>query len=88
VEGARAYWELRWDDAARLLSGAIDAGACTQSELGQTHILLGAMAYQQGDAETARKHFIQAHRHDPQLQLSPELFPPQVIEFYQDSNGP
>jgi tetratricopeptide (TPR) repeat protein len=88
VEGARAYWEMRWEDAARILGRAIDTGAYTESELGQAHLLLGAMAYQQGDAETARRHFGQAHRHDPQLQLSPELFPPQLIDFYKDTSGP
>lgn len=88
MEGARAYRELRWDDAARVLGRAIDTGACTESELGQAHILLGAIAYQQGDAETARKHFTQAHQKDPQLELSPKLFPPQVIDFYQEASGP
>lgn len=88
VEGARAYWELRWDDAAKILGRVIDEGVCTEPELGQAHLLLGAMAYQQGDAEMARKHFIQAHRQDPQLELSPRLFPPQVIDFYQNARGP
>ncbi len=88
TEGAQAYRELRWEEAVRVLRRAIDTGTCTQSELGQAHILLGAIAYQQGDAETARSHFIQAHRHDPQLQPSPDLFPPQVIQFYKEASGP
>lgn len=88
MEGCRAYWELRWEDAVRILSRAIDTGTCTPSEQGRAHLLLGAIAYQQGDAETARRHFIRAHRHDPQLQPSPELFPPPLIEFYKNARGP
>lgn len=88
LEGAQAYRELRWDDAVQILGRAIDTGTCTQSELGQAHILLGAMAYQQGDAETARSHFVQAHRYDPRLQPSPDLFPPQLIQFYKEASGP
>jgi hypothetical protein len=69
------------------LGRAIDTGACTESELGQAHILLGAIAYQRGDPESARKHFLQAHRHDPQLQPSRDLFPPHLIEFYNAARG-
>jgi len=88
MEGAQAYRELRWDEAARVLNRAINTGTCTRSELGQGHVLLGAIAYQQGDAEAARIHFAQAHRHDPQLQPSPQLFPPPLIEFYKATSGP
>lgn len=88
LEGAQAYRELRWEDAVRILGRAINAGNCTESELGQAHILLGAIAYQQGDAEAARRHFVQARRHDPQLQPSAQLFPPQIIGFYKDVSGP
>lgn len=88
MEGAQAYRELRWEDAVRVLGRGIDTGTCTESELGQAHILLGAIAYQHGDAESARKHFLQAHKHDPQLQPSPQLFPPQLIDFYKDASGP
>jgi len=88
MEGARAYRELRWEDAVRILGRVIDTGTCTRSELGQAHILLGAIAYQQGDAEAARRHFAQARWHDPQLEPSPHLFPPQLIEFYRAASGP
>ncbi len=88
MEGAQAYRELRWDDAVRVLGRAINTGNCTESELGQAHILMGAIAYQQGDAEAARRHFVQAHRYDPQLHPAPELFPPQLIDFYKDVSGP
>jgi tetratricopeptide (TPR) repeat protein len=88
AEGALAYREVRWEDAVRVLNQAIDAGTCTGRELGQAHLLLGAIAYQQGDAEAARRHFVEAHRRDPQLALSPRLFPPQLIDFYQTIGGP
>jgi hypothetical protein len=88
VEGGRAYWDLRWQDAVRILNQAIETGSCTEPELGQAHILLGAMAYQQGDAEAARGHFIQAQKHDPRLQPSPQLFPPPMVDFYKNARGP
>lgn len=88
IEGALAYRELRWKDAVRILNRAIDAGNCTGSELGQAHILLGAIAYQQGDAEVARRHFVVAHRHDAQLQPSSQLFPPPLIDFYRATGKP
>jgi hypothetical protein len=88
IQGALAYRELRWKDAARILSRAIGAGTCKDSELGQAHILLGAIAYQQGDAEVARTHFVETHRHDPQLQPSPHLFAPPLIEFYRATIPP
>lgn len=87
-EGARAYRELRWEDAVRVLGRAIDTGICTESELSQAHVLLGAIAYQQGDAEAAKRHFMEAHRHDRQLEPSPQLFPPQLIDFFKTVNGP
>jgi len=88
VKGARAYRELRWEEAARILAGAIDSGQCTGSELGQAHTLLGAIAYQQGDSATAKRHFAEAHRRDRQLRPSPDLFPPQLIDFYKGASGP
>lgn len=86
-EGAQAYRELRWDDAVRVLNRAVDTGACTSLQLGQAHILLGAVAYQRGDAEAARRHFAEAHHQDGQLQPSPSLFPPPLIEFYRTAEG-
>ena len=86
VEGTRAYQELRWDDAVRVLGRAITNGTCTEPELSQAYVLLGAIAYQQGDAETARRHFREAHRHDPELAPSPQVFPPPLVEFYKTVN--
>jgi tetratricopeptide (TPR) repeat protein len=88
VEGAMAYREMRWDDAIRVLSRAIDEENITGSDLGKAHILLGAIKYQQGDSEAARSHFVEAHRRDPQTQPSPELFPPHMIDFYRTVNSP
>ena len=88
VAGALAYRQLRWGDAVRLLTAAVDAANYSEPELAGAHVLLGAIAYQQGDAETARNHFIQARRHDPQLELSPQLFPPQLIDFYRNVRSP
>jgi len=87
-EGARAYRELRWEDAVQVLGRAIDTGICTEAELSQAHVLLGAIAYQQGDAEAAKRHFVEAYRHDRQLEPSPQLFPPQLIDFFKTVNGP
>ena len=88
IEGALAYREMRWEDAVRILSRAINMGTCTTAlELNGAQVLLGAIAYQQGDAEAARTHFLAAHRHDAQTEPSPQLFPPQLIDFYRTVNG-
>jgi len=87
VEGALAYREMRWDDAVRILTGAIDSGTCTDSERSKAHILLGATEYQQGNLQAARVHFMAAHRHDAHTQPSPRLFPPQLVNFYKTVNG-
>jgi Flp pilus assembly protein TadD len=79
---------MRWENAAQILQEAMAAGTCRDTELGKAHLLLGAMAYQQGDVEAARRHFGQAHRCDPQIQPAPLLFPPQVIEFYRATHDP
>jgi hypothetical protein len=87
VQGAVAYREMRWDDATRILKDVIAAGTYTDSELSTAHVLLGAMEYQQGAPQTARTHFVKAYRYDRQTQLSPEVFPPQLVEFYRTVNG-
>ena len=87
TQGALAYREMRWEDAKRFLTEAIVEGACTDSELSTAHILLGAMEYQQGNARAARTHFMAAYRYDRQMQLSPEVFPPHLVDFYRTVNG-
>ena len=71
----------------RILTEAIAEGTCTDSELSTAHILLGAIEYQQGNAGAARTHFVAAYRYDRQMQLSPEVFPPQLVAFYEKVNG-
>jgi hypothetical protein len=46
------------------------------------------VAYQQGNVEAAKKHFTEAYRCDPQKEPSPQLFPPQVVEFYRSVHAP
>jgi cobalamin biosynthesis protein CobD/CbiB len=78
---------MRWEEAVGILHKAMGTGTCTDSDLNKAHILLGAMAYQQGDIEAARRHFGEAHRRDPQTVPSPELFPPPLIDFYRSAHG-
>jgi tetratricopeptide (TPR) repeat protein len=79
---------MRWDEAARVLQEAMATGTSRASDLNEAHILLGAMAYQQGNVEAAKKHFTEAYRCDPQKEPSPQLFPPQVVEFYRSVHAP
>ncbi len=87
ARGAWAYREMRWDDSVRILNEAIATGACSDSELSTAHILLGAIEYQQGNPQEARTHFVTAYRQDRWMQLSPEVFPPQLVDFYKTVNG-
>jgi len=86
VRGTLAYREMRWDDAERFLTEAIAEGTSTDSELSTAHMLLGAMEYQQGNPQAARTHFVAAYRYDRQMQLSPEVFPPHLVDFYRTVN--
>ena len=85
---ASAYREMRWEETAQILREALAAGTCPDAELGKAHLLLGAMAYQQGDVEVARRHFEEAHLQDSRMQPSPQLFPPQLIQFYRSASSP
>ena len=85
---ASAYREMHWEEAAQILREALAAGTCPDAELGKAHLLLGAMAYQQGDVEVARRHFEEAHLQDSRMQPSPQLFPPQLIQFYRSASSP
>lgn len=87
MEGAQAYREMRWDDAAGILDRALGSGTCTNPEQNQAHILLGAIEYQQGDLQAAKVHFAAAYRCDRSTSPSPQLFPPQLIDFYRTVNG-
>jgi len=86
-EGAQAYREMRWDEAAGILNRALRSATCTNPEQNQTHILLGAIEYQQGNPEAAKAHFVAAYRYDRNTPPSSDLFPPQLIDFYRSVNG-
>ncbi len=86
-EGTKAYRELRWADAARILTKSVSTETCTAAELNEAHILLGAMEYQQGNPQAAKLHLVAAYRHDRRRRLSSDLFPPQLVEFYKAVNG-
>lgn len=87
AQGALAYRQMQWDDAARILNEAMATGTCTDSEVSKAHVLLGAIEYQQGHLQATRIHFLTAYRHDRQTRPSPELFPPQLVDFYRTVNS-
>lgn len=87
MEGAQAYNEMRWDDATGVLNRALGSGTCTNPQRNQAHILLGAIEYQQGNLRAAKVHFVTAYGCDPSTRPSPQLFPPQLIEFYREVNN-
>jgi TolA-binding protein len=78
----QAYKQMRWKEASRVLSDAIERNSLSDLELSPAYMLLGAMEYQMGRIQTARTYFAKAYQHDPEAVPSSELFPPQVIEFY------
>jgi tetratricopeptide (TPR) repeat protein len=78
----QAYRSLEWNESARLLTEAISRGELSNSDQGEAYILLGAMAYQQGQTKQAGEYFKQAAKLDSNIQPSSELFPPQVVKFY------
>ena len=82
AEALQAYKQMQWKEASRVLSDAIERKDLSNSELCQAYTLLGAMEYQTGRLQAARTYFVKAYQHDPEAVPSPELFPPQVIEFY------
>jgi hypothetical protein len=86
VEAINAYKQLKWDDAFRILKTTINSDEISESCLYQAYFLLGAMEYQMGNIMAAQMFFVKAHQHDSSRSPSPELFPPQVIEFYKKAN--
>lgn len=86
TEAVQAYREIEWDKAAMLLNKAIYSRKLSNSELCSTYILLGAMAYQNGSLSKAERYFARAYRHDKEITLSSETFPPQVVAFYESVN--
>jgi len=86
MEGAQAYREMQWDNATEVLNRALGSGTCTNPQRNHAHILLGAIEYQQGNLRAAKVHFAAAYGCDPSTRPSPQLFPPQLIEFYRKVN--
>lgn len=82
VVALQAYRQMRWTEAARALNDAIEGNELSRSELCRAYTLLGAMEYQMGHTQTAWTYFAKAYQRDPEAMPSSELFPPQVIEFY------
>jgi hypothetical protein len=78
----QAYRQMQWKVASRVLNDAIERKSLSNSELCRAYTLLGAMEYQMGRIQTAGAYFVKAYQHDPGAAPSPELFPPQVSEFY------
>lgn len=77
-----AYKQLQWDEAVRLLSRFIETGNSSNSIKSEAMILLGAMEYQRGDLELAKRYFREAYRQNSMMEPSKKLFPPAMIEFY------
>jgi tetratricopeptide (TPR) repeat protein len=82
AEADQAYRQMQWKEASRVLNDAIERKGLSNPELCRAYTLLGAMEYQTGRLQAARTYFVKAYQYDPEAVPSPELFPPQVIEFY------
>jgi len=79
-----AYKSLRWDKSTSLLKDALSKGKLTSSQENRACVLLGAISYQTGQINEAKKYFIKASRAKQRLLPSEELFPPSMIEFYRE----
>ena len=78
----QAYRNLKWDESASLLKGAINRGELSRSDQCEAYILLGAIAYQQGQVNEAESYFTRALELDNKTVPSAELYPPQLIAFF------
>ena len=83
AEAIKAYQDLQWDKARRLLNHAVSQDWLSRRESGAAHLLLGAMDYQTGQTAEAKKNFIKAHEHDPEVVPSAEVFPPPMVDFFE-----
>ena len=81
-KATQAYKDLKWDESARLLNEAINKGELSRSDQSEAYILLGAMAYQQGQLKEAESYFEKSSEIDSSVKPSAELYPPPLIEFY------
>lgn len=82
----KAYRNLEWNESSHLLKEAIGRGELSRSDQSQAYILLGAMAYQQGQVREAESCFKKSSEIDGSAIPSAELYPPLLIEFYKSVN--
>ncbi|MAC28792.1 MAG: hypothetical protein CMN31_07405 [Sandaracinus sp.] len=90
-EGRAAYLDLRLDEAVTVLQEAVDNFNLALSaledprDLGEALLFLGASQVFNGDNRGARDTFHQLHVQMPHIQPDPEIFPPDVVERYEQS---
>jgi len=78
----QAYRDLNWDESTRLLNEALNRGELSRADEGEAYILLGSIAYQQGQVSEAESYFKKTLEIDNSVTPSAELYPPPLIEFY------
>ena len=71
-----AYQQLRWQQSKRTLNKLLKSQVISASDYVEIMILLGSIAYQEGDLNLAQHYFQKAGRADRRKVPSDEWFPP------------
>lgn len=82
-EARRSYEELRYDEAALLLEGALDGGALDDEERRDALLLAGIVAVIRGDDEGAHGHFRELLERHPDVTL-PSGLSPKITRVFED----
>jgi len=83
-KGIQAYNRLQWVRAEKYFNKAITFEDVLDNTIATAYRFLGAMAYQTGDVNRARKHFTKSCRLSPSVIPSRTLFAPSLIKFHED----
>lgn len=71
----RSYQQLRYDEAAALLEGALEGGALAAAEREEALLLAGILGVIRGDDDVAREHFRELLEQAPDTTLPAGLSP-------------
>ena len=82
-EGNTAAAQGDWQKVSSLVAPLL-RGQLSPADLGEAHRLAGIAAFFQNQREAAEAHFVDYLRIDLDGQLDPALYPPDVVNFFND----
>lgn len=82
-DGNAAAAQGNWRKVSELVDPLLE-GQLSQADLGEAHRLAGIAAFFQNQRDAAETHFVAYLRIDLDGRLDPALYPPEVVNFFND----